>query len=468
MLKAVLIKIFLLSFSMVMLVSFQAQAAKYVKGNSHFSSVEGDSLVFIKAQLLSKARINIIDQELKKMGHDHLLFWQNYNEKFDQYFEPILDKLQKKMGMDAEDLSQVKEKTKKSYFKRLRYKKLKLKARFGRLDKVIKSFAVEKLSRSSQFPNSRYMRVKALVNRKKLNKIYFKFIRTQENRFFRNVFVTIDFNLNGVTWTDFGVEVENDIRNVVGEHWKRWLVDNLKNIVGDVVLSDNDEKLKLAQRFRLPIQEISPVQNVTEDGKMQEGMALLEDRAPGGLWLKLNVNIKADEKDSLLQIRNCIFSGDFVLIDMSNNRLLSHHDFVSQNLNIFNSSLSTELSSQVAGVIYRLPLDKFVKFPKILSSISNNKRSTTLTIKNAGSMKEIYAFSKLIQEKGVRFDSNFKVNFFSTIKTKGTLNYRGEVNKLSELLLSLDKAPLGKQAFLKISDKESPFNFEVIYNGSSK
>lgn len=440
-----------------------ALASNYIKGSGQFSSAEGDSLTFIKAQLLSKATKHIIDTELKAMGHDNELFWQAYNEKFDQYFEPILEKLKSRMGMNVEDESTISVKKKQKYFKALRSKKLKLKSRYGRLDKVIKSYAIEKMSRSSQFPSSRYMKIKAIVNRKKLNKLYFKFIRTEKNRFFRNLYVSIDFDMKNITWSDFGVEVEKDIKDVIAEHWKRWLEDNLKNIVGNIKIASSDDKNKLRERYKIPMKEISSITATTAENEKSDGtFMILSDSTVGALWLKVNIEVKGKEADSLLRIRKCEFKGDFVLIDMNNNNMLSHYDFVTQSLNVFDNKVTSSLSSRVAGLIYRLPLTKFSKFPKILSTVTNNKRFVELSVKNGESMNEIYSFRELLQDKGVTLDAGFSVSSFTKETTRGMLSYRGESSKLISILAKLDGVSLGANRILKIQDLEQPFNFEVV------
>ena len=70
-------------------------AGSYVAGEGHFSSKEGDSLSFIKSQLLYNAFRDVISKELKSMKLDDRKFWRNYEEKFSQQFEPTAKALKK-------------------------------------------------------------------------------------------------------------------------------------------------------------------------------------------------------------------------------------------------------------------------------------------------------------------------------------------------------------------------------------
>ena len=158
-----LVKIF---FPLLFCFSVAAASLSHVEGEGRFYSNDGDSIAFVKKQLLYQAYRDIFSKELQAMNLDHELFWKKYDGKFEEYFNPIHEGLKTKYKISKNYKG-----NNPSFEVALRRKRLVLKSKFGRLNRAIRSYSEKKMSRSTQMPNSRYINVTAKVSRKVLNNI---------------------------------------------------------------------------------------------------------------------------------------------------------------------------------------------------------------------------------------------------------------------------------------------------------
>ncbi len=437
----------------------QTQAKnKFISGEGRFFAQEEDSLSFVKKQLLFSAFRDVISKELKLMGLESDFFWQKYDAKFDEYFLPIQEDLKKRYKIDDENVT---EKKRTAYQKRLRAKKLKLKSRFGRLARSIKSYSIKSMSRSTQMANSRYLSILANVDRQSLNQLYFKFTRTNETRHFKNIFLTVDFRLKDLAWTELGVEVQSDFTNVIKEHWKRWLTDNYAPYVDLVVITDEAQKGKLQNFVRIPQETTKTIHSYTSDAKASEEqtetsyISVEEDALRDSLWLKISITLEKKDEDVLLKKREFEIGGEFILIDLKNNQMAHHFDFVLDR-NKFSFEKSQTLSSNLASLIYGKPLNELKKVQKSLGQMPSNKRKVNLEIYNLDSIGQLFKMRKLIQNKGVTLLLNPTIKEFNNNVAIVSLEYQGDPTRLSDKLKELENTMIDDRV-LKFRTVDNPF-----------
>ena len=155
----------------------QSNRSQYINGEGHFTSEEGDSLNFIRNQLLSSAFKDILSKELKNLGLDADLFWLRYDQKFNQSFEPTKEKLEKQYGAQK----------RKEFKKALRIKRRVAQRNYANIHRAIGQYSVKKTSRSPRFPKSHTISVQAKVNRSVLHRIYLNFTtEAKRNQFSRH------------------------------------------------------------------------------------------------------------------------------------------------------------------------------------------------------------------------------------------------------------------------------------------
>ena len=445
--------------------NFQSLARdKFVSGEGRFVSADGDSLTFVKKQLIYSAFRDVITKELSAMGHKSEVFWSKYNEKFDSYFTPIKDKLAKSYGATEEKPLEGSKKDR--YDKSLRIKKLAIKARYGKLQKVISSYSVKKMSRSPQYPNSRYMSVQAKVNRKILNDVFYAFTRGGIRRSYKNLFISIDYTLKDMSWEDVGVEVSNDFTSVLSVHWKRWFEDKFKGKISNVILATESDVEKLSLHIKMPSDtstHINNSDNVSTDLENSQEIAIInvEDELQDSLWLKVQVNVEKLSEDVIFKKRSFNFGGEFLLFDLKTNRLASHYDFIPEDAT-FETIESQKLSSNIASLVYRLPISKWQGLVKDIAHFPLGQKSFNLEVFGASSVKQIDEVNTHISTLGLTNNLKIKLESFNRDRALVKIFYKGDVEELKRTILKSKNMEIDKRKYIQFENEDNPFVLNLI------
>ena len=426
------------------LISFSVVAER-ISGEGRFYAVEDDSVKFIKKQLLSSAYRDIISQEMQAMGLDHEFFWKNYDQKFDDYFAPIQESLKKKY---ANEEGEVLENRREDYQKALRVKRLTLKANFGRLSRVISSYSVKKMSRSTQMANSRYIVVSAKVDRKELTKIFDRFTKVNNVRHFKTLYVGVNFVLNSLSWSDLGVDVETDFTKVVVEHWIRKLEEVLDASVEQIVFADKAKVETIQAELNRP-------------GEGGSSVFSSFQTVDNELWLMGEVMVALGENNTLLEKRGYSFSGGVLLYDLNKKERLGHFDFVPEKTS-FSTRDKHQLSSHLASLVYRLPLVFFQDVKKTLSRLRADKQVGLIEVAGVKNLSEAYHFAGLLEKKGVIYGITPQIKKVDIKKTQLLISYNGKKEALSDFLRSLNGQKVGGRYEVKLPDEKNPFSFTMI------
>ncbi|MCK5882577.1 MAG: hypothetical protein KAG61_02725 [Bacteriovoracaceae bacterium] len=445
----------------LLLFSWQCFASKMVFGEGRFYSQDEDSLSFCKKQLLFSAFQNVISSELTAMGHDSKLFWQQFDEKYDKNFEPIEKSLKRKYRIDETPeeakgkrvLSDAKlRKNKESYTKQLRYRRLKSKTRYKNVAGVIAQYKVKKMTRSTQYPNSRYLSLYAKVNRQKLNKTYYGFTHVGKIKKFKNLYISTSFNLNGASWSDIGVEVLNEFEETIQNHWRKWFEGALGNYVENVIVANDSQNRKLEEFFKLSKNAQESVELVAKSESTGP--------FPYSMWIQVNINIKKRSSNSLQGTRGYSFSGDYVILDLSDYSLIDHFDFTLPTQN-FSTETDRKLRSSVATAIYSIPLEKFSTIKGKLSKVSVHRNTLKLTVKNIDKLTTIFRLEKLLISKGITLQLKPRLEKYNGIDASLNLDFIGKVDRVNTLLKSFKGVELGNYA-IEILDEANPLIFSVV------
>lgn len=418
----------------------------FIRGDGRFYAMEDDSLAFVKKQLLFNAFKDIISKELKNEGLSPNVFWEKFEEKFDESFEPVQESLTLKYGIEEEDVSA---KKKEKFKKELRLKRLKSRGQFGGVKTVIHSYSIKRMTRSTQLANSRYIQINGRLNKKKLNALYLKLTNNGEFKLFKNLFITADFSLGNMTWADAGVEVKNDFITVVKDHWKKWLDKSLSESIENIIIVDSEQERKIKDFLRIPT----------------EG-AQIGDNLKNSLWLKFNVKILKKNEDPILRKREFAFNLEFLLVELEKNTLLSHFDFNST-AQKYDFKDSHELSSNLASMVYRIPLDKFRDFKKMISNLPANSHNLFLNVKNLGSIQELFEFNEFLAEKGVSLQVSTTIKSLNGKSARIGLTYQGNHQELSDFLKSLNSMDFKKNKSILLPEIDNPFSIMIVNKESS-
>jgi len=442
-----------LQFVVAILLVFTFQAsAKFLEGEGKFLSQDQDSVTFIKKQLLSNAFKKVIDGQLKEMGLDSTTFWTNYNSKFEEHFAVIRQSVLEKYEIEEDGKKVIPENKKERFEKSVRYKRLIAKSKFGRLERAIKSYSIKKISKSVRMPNSHYINVSAQVNRKRLTDIYYKFIGVSRYRSFRKLFVDVKYNLVNTNWIELGVETEGDFVNVVNEHWVQKLAANTGNLFSEGVVNvDDATRALIKERMKQPVELLKNSDAALIDGD-SSGIS-------NSLYMSVEVDIEKERSNQELKKLELRFSGGFTLRDLKDKSIVTYLDFITEK-STFKIIDSHTLSSNIATLVYRLPMSKISKMRKIVEENVKNKNSFEIVIKGTKNINEAFSFSKKLKEKGLLYYFNPKVKALVGEEVKIVVEYSGVKERAMGILTKMISELVSENRVVK-RNGELPFVFNI-------
>jgi hypothetical protein len=432
-------------------------AGQPITGEGRFYSQEGDALSFINQQLLNSAVKDIVSKELAGMGLDAKLFWEKYNLKFDEYMSDIETELKQEFGM-ADETKKISAKKRELYQKTLRKRRLNIRTKFGRLNRILTQYSQVKRTRSTKDPNSRFLRIKAKIDRNRLHKIYLRFTAENPNRNFSGFYLSTNLEIKGGTWPDVGVEIEKDFHQVVSSHWKKKLSGLLEDRVDQVVLADTALNSKLNAYMKTSIEALESMNVKSEEGR-SDGVS--DSIFSESLWLKIHFTIKKIDQNDETKKRSFEIEGDLVCIDLANKKVIQFADYSPLKMKL---SFEDEkvLSSTLANSIFQLPLEKMTQISNLMNRLSKPKDSVTLKINSASSMKDILDVIKLLKQKGLTKRLSTQLLSLQMDSASVKLEFRQDLEGLKTFIRSLEGVELNKNSILHIPNAENPFELQVV------
>ncbi len=422
---------FKLLFIVILLTPFAFTKDDLVKGEGHFWAEEGDSINFVKKQLLYQSYKNIISKELKAMGLDQKAFWDKYEERFkEEKLELIKTSLDKKFGLYIEpnakktelEQKQLSKKERKKYDEQLREKTLVAQRQFGDLDRVIRSFSINKLSRSPQNPKSRFISISAKVDRVYLSKVYYNFMSEQKPKEVSRLYIYTDFELINTSWADLGVSIKSDFTGALDESWQKWFINNKVSHLNEVEILGTDGKKEFALHFNSPYEEtIKNLSGIFKDS----------------LVLRLNLKIEKVAHHDIFREYEFVFSGDIVLFDLLMNQAIYKEQLEKQSKTYRNINYD-QLKNALANYVYRIPLGKFTEMKSSFSEASKVDSAKIVTVESFKNIDEIFDFISLLKNKGIRIKVNPVLHSFNSSKAEILLFYQGGAETLESFINSLE------------------------------
>jgi len=407
---------------------------KFIKGEARFYSQDEDPLNFVKSQLLEKSFRDVITKKMNRLGFNSESFWRTFDETFEEQFKPMQESLEKKFQdpetekMDTED--------REKYQKALRVRRLKELKKFGKLSHVIKSYVIKRMKRSVKYPNSRYMRLMAVVDHNRLRSLYSRYINIGGKKEFNTLFLDVDFELQGLTWKDLGVQVKTDFTEVIKTHWLNWFNSKLGDSIKSFSILDKGSKDKIESYLH------------SYKSKKER-----DERFRGGLLVKLKFKIKKNSEDTVQKMRGFSFKGQYLLLDLDNQKPLDFLDFP-KTTHSYSTADDHTLSSQVASYLYRVPLSRFEKTKKKLSRIMKKKGSYQLEVENVTSIQEVMELMTLLKQKGIVQRLQPKIKLFDQTRALIHLDYYSDYEVLKKVILTLQNGHLlnGRSIYVKKND----------------
>lgn len=422
------------------------------EGEGRFESREDDDQIFIEQQLLFNAFKAVITTEMNNSGLDAKDFWLKYHLKFAEYFAPIKEERyeQHKKKLELNKNHARAKVLEERYAKSLRWKRLKLMRKFGRLTKAIKSYSVKSRSRSPQRPKLRYIIVKAEVNRKLLNSVYFKFTQEQVEGALTHLYVSYDLVLDGISWQEIGVENSHDLTSVIQEHWKRKLGELFGTKIENIVITnaETNERLKLFYKS-------DNSETFDENADIQIASFY------NGIWLKITNKIKKIDEKKFLKIRKFQVEGDVIALELKNKKNILYKDFKIEH-HVYSYEDNHKLSSNLASLLYRIPMAQISLLPSKIRSINLGRRKALLKINNISNIIELFELRDILAYKGARLRVSSHLDRFKGDRGLLTLEYQGEPANIANLLLELKQHKIGVNKLITIPATDNPFELFLV------
>ncbi len=408
--------------TLILFLTTQVFAQSIVSGEGRFYAADDDSLTFVKTQLHYQAVRDIISKELKNLGLDEKVFWQKYDEKFKDSFAATEQSLKEKYADESGEIPA----NKKSDFDRaVRAKRLASLSRFGRLQGILNSYSVKRMTRSPQSPQSRYYLIEGKTDRRFINELYLRFTSNDVDQKYKTLFITANFKLDHMTWSDAGVEVGSDFTDVVKNHWLKYIQNKFAGQIEEVVFTDESLERELRDFLMIP-------RDLAFHQKIEEGDSSLA-RFASGLWLKVEMDLDKINDDELLNKRKISVGGDLLMIELKTNHSIAQEDLETER-KLFYTEDSKSFSSSLASMVYSKPLPAFEVAHKSMSGISKAKHDYRLHISSLSSIQDLVEIGDLLVAKGVVHQAKTEVVGFNGSKGELSITFRGNRENLQKFL----------------------------------
>ena len=408
------ILVLLLSFS------FSAYSANFTKGEGRFRSQSDDSHEFVKKQLIHEGYKSIISKELDKMELNKDVFWKKYKEKLEEEFVEIEKSLKEKLKLPEKP--NYKERT--EFAKQLRYKKLLFERSYGRLNTAITSFVIKKISRSQKYPNSRYIRMEGSVNPKTLSKIYYSFVAGKNRSDYGGLFLNIDYHLSNTTYTELGIENENEFSNVITDKWIDWCSSNKPANIANVSLLSAENKTKYNEYQKLPSEQM---------------LSNIPEVFVNSLMLDIEIKIVRQKFDKRKNQYEFVYDGAGYLKDIQTNKIIDTFDFSSETKK-YNLSEGMNLANIIVNHVYRMALGSFPQIVTSMKNITNVSSVQRIVASDFPNMYKVMTLVEMIQNKGIKYSVRAHVDAIGKNRAEIVVYYDGKVSDLKRILNSLRSA----------------------------
>ena len=407
-------------------------AATYVVGEGRFYRRDGDSSAFVQKQLLYSAFRDAITKELNEMGLDSKRFWNNYEAKFEESFKSVGESVRKGF---VDKRGSLPRSARAKYEKALRLKRLSSKSTFGNLNKAVSSYAIKnRAAPSAKSPRSHRVTVNARVDRRVLHRTYLLFTSDRQMGAFQKLFVSVDVRTKNIEGFDPRTGRSDNFAQVVLDNWGEWFQKNMQGLFREVVRVENPGSMGLESASR-------------ERDKTAFG---------GALWLKVNVQIEQISEDRLFRYGDFVTKVDFLLLDLTTDSAVAYADLEETKARL--QSDSKDLASELAGIVYRKPLEEFSKMRDSAGRFSTDRKSLELTIGNVSNLLDILELSEYISDRGIVHRIMPHISSYDGTEALITLGFSGKRESVLAFLKGLDKKTfsngkmlvVGKENYLSI------------------
>ena len=397
-----------------------AMAASFTKGEGRFLTKDGDSHQFIKDQLIHEGIKSIVSKELEKLQLNKELFWSKYDEKLAERLSKIEEdyKITTKMDESADAKKMVR------FKEQLRIKQLKYRRNFASLNNVLLKFSIKKISRSPRNPKYRIIRLEGQIDTNLLTKTYYNFVRGRRTSDYGSLFLNTQYTLSGISYSELGIDNENDFEGEVTRNWLDWFSKNKPMNIANTELLDEDKKNKLTEYFKLPTEMM---------------LTNIPEVFVNSLLLDIEIIINKRNFDKKLNTYTFEYEGYAFLKDLQTNLVLSTYKF-EKNVKSYRLTPELSIANIVANHVYHMAKGSFPKIEKKIKEITPVSTIQRVRLTEFQNIKQLNSFIDLIEERGVKYSLKVKLESINKTNAELILFYDGDTEEVKTLFSTLRAA----------------------------
>ncbi len=417
-----------------LLLTLNVQASNFVKGEGKFISQSEDNYEFVKEQLIHEAIKSIVTKKIQDMGLNADLYWEKYNERLNNAYSSLEENLKAKYNItEKSSASQL-----NAYRKNLRLKKHNMRKSFGRMNKMLSKFVIKKISRSQKNPNYRMIRLEGSVDTSLLTKEYYALIRGTKQSDYGSLFIYPHFSLENITYSELGIDNENDFNGEISRNWLKWFSSNKPGNIANIELIGREKEELLNTYMKIPNDMV---------------LSQVPEVFVNSLLIEIEAKILKVKYESKINSYEFKYGGEAFLRDLQSNLIIGSYEIPSE-VKYYNLKENSNLANIVANHVYQMVR---ASFPQMIKNVKELTPITTINkvqLSNYKNTSAVKSFISLAEERGVKY----------SIK----LEYESLNKDSADLLLYFDGSTEEvKSYFEQLKSAKKDLSYEVVESGNT-
>lgn len=392
---------------------------------------QGKAQAGVKILLGKLAFQEIITQALKKKALDVDLFWKNYEAKLAVEEKALIPQWEEEFKKSGE--------SDQAFF--LQRKRAIHFVTWGNLKELIPDYKIKSLTHTSEAPSRYVLSLDASVDLEKLKNIHALYCPPKMKGKFEKLFFTPSYVVKEGSWKDLGMENDEALGLLLNPDWRDWLQKNLAGVVTEVEVKNPELFLQMKDVAGLDLKdELKAMEN--------------------SFWLKLNIVATKVDDQPLMKMRKFILSGEMILYQMKNRKMILSQEFVDLPLLLSYANLQ-DFPLKTSKALALVPQDHLLQAVAALKNYKDEIRGQKLIIGNLGSFQEIEAIKELMRERLGKMITEVRTVSFSLGKAVIDVSYQGQAQELARELLELARGRLSSGKKIDFPDPHDPFTLEL-------
>ncbi len=423
--------------------------AQYKTGKSKFFAQAEDSLSIIKKHLTYLATKDILTQEMKELGLDGSQFWAKYDKILEERLTPVQDQLKQKYKVDDPKQTRYQ---KNEYAKKWRLKKLQVERDLENIVETLDSYKVTQVTRSSQNPLIRFIKIEGKVNRNKLKRLYFNVLRHGSDRLIPNIFWSFNISYPEGDWEKLGVEEKSELTNALNQSFTKRIKEVLGDKIDEVIVVDSSLESRILSHFRMTEEELAV--------KKRDGSGSVL----GNLWLRTDITIHSGEENKELERSSFLSSAKLSLYDLNYNVPVLIEDIDEKEYRL-SSKVNNNKGSQVASHIFTQVSSKFAGLTSKIQLMPQDLFQSLITIHGVENILDVFKTQEVIKKEGIKLQLTTQLKSLEANSANLLVRFRGNNENLRKILLSLKGKALTDDKIIELNGEEEELSLRIALKG---